>query len=63
MADVIDQANHKAQLEADTALAHVRAAAARIPAGQPGECDLCGEWTGRIVDGACATCRDRHSLP
>lgn len=33
------------------------------PAGNPGDCDLCGEWSGRLVGGACAPCRDKHKLP
>lgn len=41
-----------------------RIAAARgdIPPGVEGECDLCGEWSGRLIDGACAPCRDKHGL-
>lgn len=31
--------------------------------GVPGECDLCGEWSGRLVKGACAPCRDKYKLP
>ena len=31
--------------------------------GESGECDLCGEWSGRLVNGVCAPCRDRHGLP
>jgi class 3 adenylate cyclase len=37
--------------------------AARIEPGAPGECELCGEWSGRLVRGACAPCRDRYKLP
>ncbi|CAB4198963.1 hypothetical protein UFOVP1326_9 [uncultured Caudovirales phage] len=33
-----------------------------IPAGAPGDCDFCGEWTGRLVLGACAPCRDKLGL-
>lgn len=36
--------------------------AAQIPKGQPGERDLCGEWSGRLVAGACAPCRDKYKL-
>lgn len=25
--------------------------------------DLCGEWSGRLVKGVCAPCRDLHKLP
>lgn len=37
--------------------------AAHIETGAPGECELCGEWSGRLVRGACAPCRDRYKLP
>ena len=40
-----------------------REEAARIPTGQPGECKLCGEYSPRLVGGACAPCRDLHKLP
>lgn len=33
------------------------------PAGRAGGCDICGEWCGRLVGGACAPCRDKHGLP
>ena len=34
-----------------------------ILAGNPGDCDLCGEWSGRLIEGVCAPCRDKHKLP
>lgn len=43
---------------------HVKEAmrkASEIPIGNPGDCDGCGEWSGRLVDGYCAPCRDKHS--
>lgn len=30
-----------------------------IPPGVEGDCDFCGEWSGRLVGGMCAPCRDR----
>lgn len=33
------------------------------PAGVSGDCDLCNEWCGRLVGGACPPCRDKHGLP
>jgi hypothetical protein len=36
---------------------------AGLPAGVPGECELCGEWSGRLIGAACAPCRDRYRLP
>ncbi len=36
----------------------------RDPApGKAGECELCGEWSGRLVRGGCAPCRDKYRLP
>ena len=40
----------------------IEAARGDIPEGVPGECDFCGEWTGRLIGGACAPCRDRYGL-
>lgn len=34
----------------------------QIPRGDPGECDMCGEWSGRLINGVCAPCRDRYRL-
>jgi len=58
-ADKIDRANEAAQKNLDAA---IEAARSDIPPGNPGDCDLCGEWTGRLIDGACAPCRDEFNL-
>lgn len=63
LADEADIAARNEQTEVDAGVMRVRKAAAKIPEGTPGDCDLCGEWTGRLVGGACAPCRDRHKLP
>ncbi len=63
MADEIDRANDTAAADTDRAVAAARAGAANIPAGEPGECDRCGEPSGRLVGGACAKCRDKWRLP
>lgn len=36
---------------------------ANLDPGKPGDCELCGEWSGRLITGVCAPCRDRHKLP
>jgi hypothetical protein len=41
----------------------INAAAKASPPRRAGECDLCGEWSGRLIEAACAPCRDRHKLP
>ena len=62
MADEIDQAQAHSEAELARNVAAVRAAAV-IPEGHAGDCDFCGEWTGRLVGGACAPCRDARRLP
>lgn len=59
MTDIIDVANEYAAIETESSLAMVRRAAAAIPAGEPGECEECGEESQRLVNRLCARCRDR----
>lgn len=63
MADDIDYTTDRLLEETDREVARIAAEAANIPRGVPGDCDLCGEWSGRLVTGACAPCRDLHDLP
>ncbi len=63
MADDIDRAQERELLDTSSALNQVRERAARIEPGTPGDYDLCGEWSGRLIRGACAPCRDRYKLP
>lgn len=60
--DEADISEERAQLALDAELAKMRQQAAKIPQGKPGECELCGEWSGRLVAGACAPCRDKYGL-
>lgn len=62
MSDTIDQMNERNALIEAAQLASIRAKA-KIQPGKPGDCDLCGEWSARLVKGACAPCRDRYRLP
>lgn len=41
----------------------IREASREIPPGVAGDCDLCGEYSGRLIEGACAPCRERYKLP
>jgi hypothetical protein len=61
MPDKIDKATDREQADLDRAISAARGV--EMPVGKPGECDLCGEWTGRLVQGACSPCRDRFDLP
>lgn len=40
----------------------IRNLTANIPVGKTGDCDLCGEWAGRLVNGICAPCCDKFRL-
>lgn len=62
MADEIDKANAQAEQHNNLCVQKAREEAASIPAGYHGECDLCGEYSSRLVDGACAPCRDKYKL-
>ncbi len=58
--DDIDRAQERALYDTANAIAR---AARDIQPGEPGECDLCGEQSGRLINGACAPCRDKYKLP
>ena len=62
MADEIDIANDRIEAELSNEQARIRAEAAKFEPGKPGDCDLCGRWSGRLVKGACAPCRDKWGL-
>ena len=62
----MDDADLTAEREAAIDKARLQAArnkANAIPPGEPGECELCGEDSLRLVNGACAPCRDKRRLP
>lgn len=63
MADEVDRTQDAEEMHAAARAAEARRKAEAIPAGKPGECDLCGEWSERLVNGACAPCRDKYHLP
>jgi hypothetical protein len=58
----MDNADLAQQRIEETLDAAIQAARGDIPACTQGERDLCGEWTGRLINGACAPCRDRYRL-
>ena len=61
--DLIDRANDKAQSDLDAAAAEIRYQAQHMPAGEPGYCSKCGEYSARLVGKVCAPCRDYYRLP
>lgn len=63
MVDILDQMDEREELANAANIAQARAKAAEIKPGVPGDCELCGEWSGRLVRGACAPRRDKWKLP
>lgn len=63
MSDVIDDGCEREQQDRELSIEHVRRLAADIPVGAPGECETCGAWSGRLVNGMCCPCRDRYKQP
>lgn len=59
MPDEADRADQLIERVIHDAMAEIRRQVAAIRPGRAGECDACGEWSGRLVDGLCAPCRDR----
>ena len=57
--DEVDQANDQAQQRLDILIKRARKP---LQKGNPGDCDLCGEWSGRLIEAVCAPCRDRYKL-
>jgi len=61
MSDEIDAAQDRTLEDTARAVAAARGRA-EMPKGEPGECVRCGEWSGRLVRGVCAPCRDKYNL-
>lgn len=60
--DDADRAQVDAERLEASDIARARALAAKIPPGEPGVCDYCGEEFPRLVNGACGRCRDKFKL-
>ncbi len=59
MSDDVDVANDQAE---QRLLILIKRASKPLQKGSPGDCDLCGEWSGRLIEAVCAPCRDRYKL-
>lgn len=62
VADEADRSEYFVESVIDDGVKEAMRKAAEIPPGNPGECDTCGEYSGRLVNGACAWCRDKYGL-
>lgn len=60
MADEADEAKDREERRVAEGIA--RAQSQPLQPGVPGDCDLCGEWSGRLILGVCAPCRDHWRL-
>ena len=60
MADDFDRASDLEEFYRSEALKNIDPT---MPKGVEGDCDFCGEWSGRLVGDACAPCRDKYRLP
>jgi len=58
--DEADKADERIEAERSAQIEEIRAR--EFDPGIPGDCDICGDWSGRLVGGACAPCRDRYGL-
>lgn len=58
MSDEIDIANDRIEIESERNLRKVMNSANKMPKGSTGECDECGLYFSRIVNGMCGRCRD-----
>jgi hypothetical protein len=59
VSDDVDVANDQAQQRLDILIKQARKPLAK---GEPGDCTLCGEYSGRLIESVCAPCRDRYKL-
>lgn len=57
MTNLIDRANDYAEKEREAIVSSRHSA--ELEVGKPGDCELCGEWFGRLVNGACVPCRNK----
>jgi hypothetical protein len=55
-ADALDYAADLAERERAEAIASRQPFVLEL--GRPGECEFCGQWRPRLVDGACVPCRN-----
>lgn len=62
MPDTIDNIQELQALEEDGLLVRAHRAAVEIPAGTPGMCRSCDEFSPRLVGETCAPCRDEELI-
>lgn len=63
MADEVDLITERMEVQQAADVAEIQRKVAQMPKGEPGTCELCGEFSWRLVGGNCAPCRDKYKLP
>ena len=58
--DEADRASYFIESVIDDHVKEAMRRAAEIPVGEAGDCDSCGEFFTRLVDGMCGRCRDKY---
>ena len=57
--DVVEITAERHEKMMQEAEARIRQRANKMPIGEAGDCDQCGEPSRRLIDGICCPCRDR----
>ena len=60
--DLIDRADYFIESVIDDHVKDAMRRASEIPAGNSGDCDICGEYFSRLVNGCCGFCRDKFKI-
>ena len=60
--DPIDRADYFIESVIDDHVKDAMRRAAEIPEGKSGDCDICGEYFSRLVNGCCGFCRDKFKI-
>lgn len=62
MSDEADRADYYIESVIEDHVRDAMRAAQDIPVGNPGECDGCGSYFSRLVNGMCGFCRDKWRI-
>lgn len=62
MADECDMSDQRIEESISDGINEASRAVAQMPEGNPGTCDLCGDYFSRLVNGACGFCRDKYGV-
>lgn len=58
MVDEVEAAEEEQYVLSSATIRAIRLQVEQMPKGEPGECEACGDYFSRLVDGLCGFCRD-----